>query len=597
MQLRSPDWLAHPRLPVCLAVLALLLTLPALWVGWQMDDHFQRLILVGGAGSDIEPGGVFSSLDGDPETNRTYIDMGILPWWTVDTFRLSFFRYLSVFTAWVDYRLWPESAALMHAHSLLWLGALVVAAAALYRRILGQTRIAGLAAVLFALDDAHAIPAAWLANRNILLATFFGLLCVLAHDRWRRGGERWGAVASPVFLGLGLCSGEAATGAFGYLLAHALFLDGGTGRRRVLALAPASGILLAWGLVYHVLGFGASGSGLYVDPLNAPLSYAVAFVERAPLLLMGQWTPVTARVGIAFPGSVSSPFWWVALGILATLAVLLFPLLRREATARFWCVGMLLALFPIAATFPAERLLFLVGVGAMGLLAQFLGEQHSSPPRMITRSVAILLVLTHLVLAPLLTPALAYAVRPFGERMLVAIDSLPRDGSIEDRTLVVVNAPDYLLAVTNIRVVRLLQNLPAPKNVRGLVTGPVPVNVTRLDENTLRVHVEGGLLAGSLGTLFRDDSYPFRVGDEVRLSDMTASVATLTPDGRPEEVVFRFAVPLEDPSLLWVRWKNDRFATFAPPAAGETVSLEAAPDLFDWRPRTSMSRMGPAKSR
>jgi len=605
MQRRSFDWLGHPRLPICLAALAICLTLPALWVGWQLDDHFQRLVMVGGTGLDIEPGQMFSSLDGDPETNRLYIDMGVLPWWTADTFRLSFFRYLSVFTAWLDYRFWPESAALMHAHSLVWLGALVLAAAALYRRILGATWIAGLAGLLFAVDDAHAVPAAWLANRNIVLATFFGVLSILAHDHWRRGGARWGAVAGPVFLGLGLLSGEAATGAFGYLVAHALFLDPGTRGRRVLALVPASVVLGAWGLIYRANGFGASGSGLYVDPMHDPLGFAAAFVERVPLLLMGQWTPITARVGIAHPGSLASPFWWIALGVILVLGFALAPLLRRDATSRFWCLGMLLAVIPVAATFPAERLLFLVGVGAMGLAAQFLGGLYARatwvPDRKAwcvpAKGVAVLLLLTHLVLAPLITPVLAYAIRPVGERMLAAIDSVPTDSSVTDRTLVVVNAPDYLMAVANINVVRALQGQPAPRAVRGLVTGPVAVDVARIDENTLKVRVDEGLFSGSLGKLFRADSHPLDVGDEIRLTDMTARVTSLTPDGQPGEIVFRFTVPLEDPSLLWMQWERGRFVPFSLPRPGETVSLPAVPDFFDWRPGQSMSKIGRAPSR
>jgi hypothetical protein len=49
-----------------------------------------------------------------------------------------------------------------------------------------------------------------------------------------------------------------------------------------------------------------------------------------------------------------------------------WPLLRRSATARFWGGGMALALVPACATLPANRLLFFVGLGGMGLLAEFL---------------------------------------------------------------------------------------------------------------------------------------------------------------------------------------------------------------------------------
>ncbi len=66
-------------------------------------------------------------------------------------------------THWIDYQLWPDSPLLMHAHSLIWLGLAAATAAFLYRRF-EPSATAGLAVLLFAIDDAHIMPAMWLAN-------------------------------------------------------------------------------------------------------------------------------------------------------------------------------------------------------------------------------------------------------------------------------------------------------------------------------------------------------------------------------------------------------------------------------------------------
>ena len=63
-----------------------------------------------------------------------------------------------------------------------------------------------------------------------------------------------------------------------------------------------------------------------------------------------------------------------AVACVAMLAAALAPLLRRDREARFWTLGMVLALLPISATFPANRLLFFVGLGAMALLARLLAS-------------------------------------------------------------------------------------------------------------------------------------------------------------------------------------------------------------------------------
>ena len=127
----------------------------------------------------------------------------------------------------LDFLLWPELPALMHLHSLLWLALLAWAATLLYRETLGATWAAGLAALLYAVDDAHAAPAAYIANRNALVATAFGVLCLLCFARWRRQGWRPGAVLSPALLALALAAGEIALATAAYLGSYALLLGPG----------------------------------------------------------------------------------------------------------------------------------------------------------------------------------------------------------------------------------------------------------------------------------------------------------------------------------------------------------------------------------
>lgn len=229
-------------MPWAAALVAAGLCLPALGVGLHMDDYAQRMTMLRAPRVLTEPLAVFASLPGDPELNRRYMDLGILPWWTVPDYRLAFSRILSAVSMWIDYRLWPDSPVLMHAHSLLWLGLMVLVAALLYRRLLDAWS-AGLAALLYAFDEAHAMPTAWLANRNALIATALGLLALLAHDRWRRYGRRWGAAASAGCLALALLSGEAALGAAGYLAAYALILEDGSWSRRLGSLLPAGAVV------------------------------------------------------------------------------------------------------------------------------------------------------------------------------------------------------------------------------------------------------------------------------------------------------------------------------------------------------------------
>ena len=63
------------------------------------------------------------------------------------------------------------------------------------------------------------------------------------------------------------------------------------------------------------------------------------------------------------------------------------------------------------------------------------------------------------------------------------------------------------------------------------------------------------------------------LGHRVSLTGMTAEVTELTPDGRPAEVAFHFAVPLEDDSLIWLCDRGGTFEPFQPPAIGQAERI------------------------
>jgi hypothetical protein len=106
------------------------------------------------------------------------------------------------------------------------------------------------------------------------------------------------------------------------------------------------------------------------------------------------------------------------------------------------------------------------------------------------------------------------------------------------------------------------------------------VVVTRVGDRTLRIRPENGYLEHEPERMLRSLSNPFHAGDVVRLPGLTITVDEVTADGRPADAVFRFDVPLEDPSLVWMYWtrnglSNDGYDRWTLPAVGETVHLPA----------------------
>jgi hypothetical protein len=580
--------LGHRRLPVALAAVAVAVALPSLGAGWQLDDLFHRETLLGETPL-VSPWEAFSTLRGDPAVLRAFVDLGLLPWWSAEDLRLAFFRFLSVATHRLDYALWPESPALMHAQNLVWYGLAVAAVTVLYRRVLGPTWVAGLAALAFALDDAHVLPAAWIANRNAWVAMVFGIVCVVAHDRWRRDGWRPGAWLGPLALALALAAGELGLSTIAYLTAYVTFLDRVPWRQRLAGFVPYAGVAAVWAALYRCLGFGVSSSGWYIDPVASPGRFAAALVYRAPFLLLGQWTGVPAEAGGLLAPRFPAGMWFHAVGFVAVLGLLLLPVVRRDAVARFLASGMCLSLIPIAGAVPQNRELLFVGVGGMGLVAQLVEGAFGAPPwrpgsrawRWAARGFAVLSLPVHLLLAPLVGPLQLATWKELTAPTEAAVGSLPNDPALAAQDLVVVDAPDFLYFVSPIEPIRRLRGLPVPRHVRVLANGLSPIAVTRRDASTLDVDLERGLFRSAFARLYRDADHRFTPGQVIALTGVTITIVETAQDGTPTRIRYRFDRPLEDPTLRWVRWEEPAYVPFTLPTVGETVHLESAIGPFE----------------
>jgi hypothetical protein len=311
-------------------------------------------------------------------------------------------------------------------------------------------------------------------------------------------------------------------------------------------------------------------------------AFARAFPQRFAYLLLGQWTPVPADLMAYVTAGTQLFFLFVALGAIAILAWAMAPLLRRDALARFWVLGMLLSLVPVTATFASNRLLMCAGLGGMGLLAQFLVAAFAkTEPLKRVRVLAWLLVVTHLGLAPLGLALGAASVHDMGRAERDAADTVPHPPEISDQDLVILNAPDYLFYIAHIPALKQLDGHPYARRMRPLAPTPVPLIVKRIDERTLDIRMNDGLFAGPLSRLFRGPRKPLRSGDRIELGDWRVTVIDAAPDGDVRQARFEFTVPLEDASLRWVCWEDDGYVPFEPPAVGESVRLPAALGLLD----------------
>ncbi len=551
-----------------------MLALPSLWQGLFADDYFQRAVLLRLDGwKDAQPVRdlfAFFPLD----ASHSPLDRG-LAWWSDTGVHAHFARPLTALTHVLDYALWPDSPALQHLHSLLWFGLGVVLVAGLYRTVHASARVAGLATLFYAVEDTHYLAASWLSNRNAALAVVCGAAMLHQHLAWRRSRAARHLVFALALFVLGLGCAEAILGAAAYVVAWQLCGEDGALARRLLPVAPYAIIVVVWRVAYTALGYGTHGISLYIDPGNQPVAFLAALTERVPLFLGAQLLALPIDLWLALSRPAQIGFSVLSALLVVAFVFRLRGLLARDRVSRFWALGMTLSLVPICATIPQDRLLVFAGIGAFGLLAAFLEDCRVWPftgERTGGRRLAILLLLLHGPASALLLPLRIAAVPWAGAFMTAGAEDLPRGPEVPRQTFVFNTGSDFLAAYAQI-IRTCWRDAPNPERMAVLAPLTSTNEVKRIDAHTLSITPRAGFLNAPFDRAFVRPGRVFRIGETIERPDYVAEIRSLTASGRPREVAFRFRVPLEDPSLVLLTYRDLRPVAFSPPRIGESVTV------------------------
>lgn len=584
--------------------LGVLLRWSALDGGFREDDFVQRAVIEGAFPIARGPLDLFWFSGASTVESRALQDAGYLPWWSASDLRLAMLRPLSSALLWFDHALLGADARWQHVHSLLWWSALIASAALLLGRLLPRA-VAGTAVVLYALDEAHAVPLAWLANRSTLVATAFGFLAIWAHVRWREDGWRLGAWWTALAAMLAVSAGEYALGVLAFIPAYESCGARGRIAARLLALLPAGVPCAAYVATRAALGYGVRGSGFYLDPFDMPV-FARAAAQRIPalvgdlvlgvpanwwnggspwrdrILALGWFEPATWR---ALPNWHS---WQVALGLLAVALVAgLLRWARRTAPdaerhLRWLVVGALFSLVPGASSLPAPRLLAGAGIAAAAIAALVIVHawhawRERRPPGAVLAVVALLAALVH---GPLAAERAWAHARGFGPNSAAAshyaLDAdIPRTNA-RAFDVVVVSASDFTTAA-HVPWVRRAYGLELPRSYRRLSGAMRAHDLVRVAPNVIDLEVLAEDVGeAAAGSLYRPASAWIVEGSRFELRGMRVDVLEARR-GNPARMRFTFDAPLDPagPYLVLVA-RPEGLRRLELPSVGASVRLPAA---------------------
>jgi hypothetical protein len=596
---------------------------PTLDLGLAADDYMAVAVVEGSFAAPRSPLDAFNFAGGTAADVRATQRLGSVPWYAPPELRFAFLRPLSSALWLLDRELFGDALWAYHAHSIAVWALLALAASALYRRLLPLSA-AALATAIFALDQSQHMPVLWLCNRGALYALLLGVLALHSHVRWREQGARWGPWATLLCTGLSLLFGEWALAMLAYVFAYEAVAQRGALRERALALLPTAvpaGLFMvarAW------LGYGVRGSGTYVDPGAEPLQFLALLSHRIPVLiadalfdLPAAWwdhgSPLRDRI---LASELFSPTAWMALpdwrvyhGVLGGLAVVALVVAARllaralppaERRQLSWLtLGAVLALVPVAGSFPSTRLTLAAMFGfapAFALALRELGRVLIRPGLRLSAFFGLYALAVTIVALQLISP-LRGNVRG------------TVDGFVTTRQWVL-HAELDPREVAGQRVFLLLSSefvstiffaytwgrhgRPLPRSVYSISMAPVAHDVERTGQNELVLRTLGGTFLSSAGEhMFRDPRIPLQPGDSVALDGMTITVLRLL-DGEPQALHVRFDRPLEDPGYAFLVSTEQGLRRFELPAVGETrrMPLPAFPNWNEQQRAREQARIG-----
>ncbi len=571
---------ARPR-GAWVALLAILLAgalthLPALATPFLLDDYLHIAMLEGTFPAPRSPLNLYDFVN---DADRpVLLERGVLPWWSSPKLKIRFFRPLSSALMWADHAAFGNHALPLHLHSLFWWGAAVVAVRTLFRRLFSP-RVTVLATLVFAVSPCHAIPLAWLANREVLVSLAFGVLGLAAYVRWRDTRTVRAALLATALFALSMLAGEYALSFAGYLVAFELLSRGERFSRRALGIVPFALPTLAYLGARGALDYGTAGSGFYSDPIRDPL----AFLAHAPLrmvtLLGGGWLTIDPI------GWGTTAPTWLALIVLVALGLSFVPVRRVLAaldpgarkSASWLLLGSVVSLVPVLAVVPSSRLLGVSVLGSAAIIALLL-EHAWFPPVPVPRTgvaeltglVALMFAYAQFVQGPvtawLTSEQLREGSRDFASRTAWVRSQLP------DR------------ATANVVVVRGMADMffgPFALDPRGAqparwrtLAHTGHVLVLREDARTIELvaPADRGLYPFK-NNLFRSDAAPLAAGYEVSLPGMHAKVLKVREEG-PFDVRFEFDRDLDADTFVWLVENFGGFRGMALPRPGFGLPLD-----------------------
>lgn len=516
----------------------LMLYLPTLWVGFLLDDH---LILekIQAVDQPLLQRILQSYQFVTSSQVKEAIAQGILPWWSSPHLNIEFFRPLTGLSFVFDHWIFQKNAMGYHLDSLCWWFLAILIWSQILKSI-SHRPIYWLSLFLLICSQVYFLPVLWIANRHALLALVFILSSIYAYQH-KALGYRY-SIAALFFFTCALLSSEWSVGGIVYLILYACFFESNTHRKTMVSLLPFLIILFVYLIFYRYFGYGARESGLYLNPLQEPLTYLYTLGLRLPDFILMLFTSRNEAANRLFQSYDSV---WIFKCIVVIFIILLSiacirrypPPVRR---ALYWLgSSALLSCLPFTTSVAQARLLVFPMLGGSVITAAVLWipwMESSYKPllKQCLKGMVILYFIQRFLLVPMNLWFSTYGYFIIHQKLTAFSKELAvsKHSSYKITTV----AP-YTVSPLFINNVRRFAELPTIEPWYLLVMSDSDASIQTLSSKTLQItDVQDGLFNDPHAFIFR--SLPFHLNDSIKTPAFTATITNMK-EGIPTQIVFQ----------------------------------------------------------
>lgn len=580
------------RIWMVLVLASVLPHLPYLWTFFFMDDFWH---LAGLHRGDY----IFSSWKVGRENidQLWYMRKEVFPQMAWVDYIEFYFRPVYLTFLWFDYKLFEYSASFYHIHSQIWHSLNTVLLAVLLRKIGFNKNVILIAAITFAIHPMVGEPLGWISARCDLQLLSFCFLSMIFYLDWKREGKAGYLLLHLLMFILAMGCKEHAV-AFPFVVLFYEILIFIFARKDSEHNKRAGFILIAFALAVAFITWRILDTG-GPHTWSMPKANLSSFEHFGPVGVLGNnlvqylklaisGIPPTSFIALTEPPS----FWFGLLVVVVVVSAIVFYCIKYVrhplSLMILWASGFLFAMVWMP---PSGRYFYPAAPGIAVIFAYALNHFLLSEKKLVvfaSKFILVILISWWTFLSLAISFSEIVSANTTKDAVYKIVDEIEKRPEVKDVYLlhlwpILVSSQDIIPVLSQrdnlkVHVLTFASSLYNPRmldlahkfaSMAFLIHqdwfDPLKISNLRLTENILVVKSEPhGFFSGPATFGWNSQHLPRPKSGILKFDDMNVQFGPEAKAGGLKSIMFTFPDPLDDPSKLWMEYRDGYMQVWEP---------------------------------